>query len=208
MSGMGREWERDDVKEPERVFSRRERNREVSSLGVARNWAGRISGVPKTASKGDKFMSSWGQWKERKNKGIHVNHWGEEQNNRLWESPSGLVKTFLKTIGLRMKSSDGDLGNVQKFREMRPNKGSALWPSVGSHSVWSAKMLNPVVTKRFNTGGCCGGWKWSSLSSVVGSVHDGVDVCIALGGREMANFVHMTIGKSARRNRNVSGGRG
>jgi hypothetical protein len=31
-------------------------------------------------------------------------------------------------------------------------------------------------------------------------------MCVALGGRELANYVHMDMGKSARRNRNGSGG--
>ncbi len=110
------------------------------------------------------------------------------------------MKTFHKTIGLRVESGGVDRCDVQEVGEVGPNGGGELGATVRSEDLGKAKSGNPIRAEGFGTGRGCGGGKGNSLSPMGGSVHEGEDVGVALGWGEGTDNVNVDMGKTAGRN--------
>jgi hypothetical protein len=114
------------------------------------------------------------------------------------------VKTFEDTVGLGMKSSGGDGGNVEERGKVGPKGRHKLGTAVRGDGMRNTKAGNPSGTQGIRTGACGRGRKRDSLDPTGGAINDGENVGVVLGGRKGANEVNMNVGKSTGRNRNRS----
>ncbi len=114
------------------------------------------------------------------------------------------MKTFKDTVGLGMKSSGGDGGNVEEIGKVGPKGRNKLGTAVRGDGMWNTKAGNPSGTQGISTGACGRGRKRDSLDPTGGPINDGENVGVVLGGRKGANEVNMNVGKTTGRNRNRS----
>jgi hypothetical protein len=108
---------------------------------------------------------------------------------------------------LRVKSGCSYVGHVEEGGKVGPKGGNKLGTTVVSYGMGNTKAGNPSGAKCISTGTGRRGGKGNSLDPASGSVNDGENVGVTLGGRERTDEVNMNVGKSAGRNRNRSGWR-